>query len=108
MGVKSDTLGNMEINFPKLEEEVLEVWKKEKTFEKSVTRRRPTASAKPARPAGGGTAGKRFVFFEGPPTANGMPGIHHVLGRSFKDIILRYKTMRGFLVNRKGGCDTHG
>ncbi|MBI2642481.1 MAG: isoleucine--tRNA ligase [Candidatus Wildermuthbacteria bacterium] len=83
----------MNPDFPKLEEEVLEVWKKEKTFKKSIARRR---------------AGKRFVFFEGPPTANGRPGIHHVLGRSFKDIILRYKTMRGFLVNRKGGWDTHG
>ena len=83
----------MEINFPKLEEEVLEVWKKEKTFEKSLARRKKAP---------------KFVFFEGPPTANGRPGIHHVLGRSFKDIILRYKTMQGFLVNRKGGWDTHG
>lgn len=51
---------------------------------------------------------KQFVFYEGPPTANGRPGIHHVLGRSFKDIVLRYKTMRGFNVYRRGGWDTHG
>ena len=90
---RSDSLEDMNPDFPKLEEEVLEVWKKEKTFEKSLARRKKAP---------------KFVFFEGPPTANGMPGIHHVLGRSFKDIILRYKTMRGFLVNRKGGWDTHG
>ncbi len=91
----------MDVNFPKLEEEVLERWKKEKAFEKSVARRRPPASAK-------ASAGKRFVFYEGPPTANGKPGIHHVLSRSFKDVILRYKTMRGFFVERRAGWDTHG
>ncbi|MDO8473956.1 MAG: class I tRNA ligase family protein [bacterium] len=83
----------MEINFPKLEEEVLERWKKEKAFERSVSRRK---------------TGKRFVFYEGPPTANGKPGIHHVLSRAFKDVILRYKTMRGFFVERRAGWDTHG
>ena len=49
-----------------------------------------------------------FVFYEGPPSANGMPGIHHVIARSIKDIFCRYKTMKGFLVNRKAGWDTHG
>jgi isoleucyl-tRNA synthetase len=83
----------MESNFPKLEEEVLKRWKEEKAFEKSLARRK---------------AGKRFVFYEGPPTANGSPGIHHVLSRSFKDAVCRYKTMRGFYVERKAGWDTHG
>ncbi|MBI1971375.1 MAG: isoleucine--tRNA ligase [Candidatus Wildermuthbacteria bacterium] len=83
----------MDVNFPKLEEEVLERWKKERTFEKSVEKRKK---------------GKRFVFYEGPPTANAGPGIHHVLSRVFKDIILRYKTMAGFLVERRAGWDTHG
>ena len=49
-----------------------------------------------------------FVFYEGPPSANGMPGIHHVIARSIKDIFCRYKTMKGYLVNRKAGWDTHG
>ena len=83
----------MDVNFPKLEEEVLERWKKEKAFEKSVQRRKKSP---------------RFVFYEGPPTANGKPGIHHVLSRAFKDVILRYKTMRGFFVERNAGWDTHG
>ena len=89
------------VNFPKLEEEVLERWKKEKAFEKSVSRRKPPASPK-------ATASKRFVFYEGPPPANRKTGIHHVLSRSFKDVILRYKTMRGFFVERRAGWDTHG
>lgn len=83
----------MDVNFPKLEEEILERWKKEKAFEKSVARRKGS---------------RRFVFYEGPPTANGKPGIHHVLSRAFKDVILRYKTMRGFFVERRAGWDTHG
>lgn len=80
-------------DFKKIEEEVLNLWQKNKIFEKSVDnrpRKRP------------------FVFYEGPPTANGKPGIHHVLARSFKDLICRYKTMRGFRVERKAGWDTHG
>lgn len=80
-----------EFSLPKLEERVLNFWRSDKTFEK--------ASKK---------GSKTFVFFEGPPTANGKPGIHHVLARSFKDIIPRYKTMRGYKVPRKGGWDTHG
>ncbi|MFC1687885.1 isoleucine--tRNA ligase [Patescibacteria group bacterium] len=80
-------------DFPKREEGVLAFWEKEKIFEKTL------AKTKKGRP---------FVFFEGPPTANGKPGIHHVLARAFKDIILRYKTMQGFYVERKAGWDTHG
>lgn len=75
------------------EEAVLQFWRKNKIFEKSLEQ----------------TEGKKeFVFFEGPPTANGKPGIHHLEARAFKDAIPRYKTMRGFHVRRKGGWDTHG
>ncbi|MFA6177823.1 MAG: class I tRNA ligase family protein [Candidatus Paceibacterota bacterium] len=75
------------------EERILEFWKENKTFEKSLEQ----------------TEGKKeFVFFEGPPTANGKPGIHHLEARAFKDAIPRYKTMQGFHVRRKGGWDTHG
>jgi len=82
-----------ELEFVKKEEEILHFWQKNKIFEKSVENRRKS------RP---------FIFYEGPPTANGRPGIHHVLARSFKDLICRYKTMKGFLVERKAGWDTHG
>jgi len=75
------------------EEAILKFWEENKIFEKSVSQR---------------PASKEFVFYEGPPTANGKPGIHHVLARSFKDIICRYKTMRGYRVERKAGWDTHG
>lgn len=80
-------------SFPKLEEEVLEFWKANRTFEKSVEQR---------------PEDKIYVFYEGPPTANGQPGLHHVLARAFKDLFPRYKTMRGYRVPRKGGWDTHG
>jgi len=83
----------MEINFPKLEKKILKYWEKNKIFEKSIERRKKA---------------KNFVFYEGPPTANATPGIHHVLSRVFKDIIPRYKTMKGFKVLRKAGWDTHG
>src|SRR3989344_7182410 len=83
----------MEADFPKLEERILKRWKEQKAFEKSLQRRKKAP---------------RFAFYEGPPFANGRPGIHHVLARSFKDAVLRYKTMKGFLVERKGGWDTHG
>ena len=80
-------------SLPKIEKKVLDFWKANNTFEKAEDKNK----------------GKRkFVFYEGPPTANGKPGIHHILSRSFKDIILRYKTMRGFQVLRRGGWDTHG
>jgi len=80
-------------SFPKMEEEILKFWEENKVFEKSVEKNRDK---------------KPFIFYEGPPTANGKPGLHHVLARSFKDIIPRYKTMKGFLVERKAGWDTHG
>ncbi|MCE3295495.1 MAG: isoleucine-tRNA ligase [Crocinitomicaceae bacterium] len=72
---------------------IQEKWNAEKTFEQSVSSR---------------DANKPFVFFEGPPSANGLPGIHHVMSRSLKDIFCRYKTLQGFRVNRKAGWDTHG
>src|ERR1017187_2801786 len=75
------------------EERVLEFWKENKIFEKSLKQ----------------TEGKKeFVFYEGPPTANGHAGIHHLEARAFKDAIPRYKTMRGYHVRRKGGGDSHG
>jgi len=82
-------------NLPEIEEKVLGFWRKNKIFEKSVALRQAQGK-------------KSFRFFEGPPTANGRPGTHHVLSRAFKDIILRYKTMRGYYVSRRAGWDTHG
>jgi isoleucyl-tRNA synthetase len=82
-----------QLNLPSIEKETLERWKKENAFEKSIELRE---GAEP------------FVFYEGPPSANGMPGIHHVISRSLKDLVCRYKTMKGFKVERKGGWDTHG
>jgi isoleucyl-tRNA synthetase len=82
-----------QVNFPRLEEEVLGLWRKTDAFQKSVQRR---------------PEDRPFVFYEGPPTANGKPGFHHTLSRAFKDLIPRYKTMRGFRVERKGGWDCHG
>jgi isoleucyl-tRNA synthetase len=82
-----------QVKFPVLEEEVLRFWREHRVFEASLAIRRD-------RPA--------FVFYEGPPTANGLPGIHHILARAMKDLFPRYKTMKGFLVERKGGWDTHG
>lgn len=81
------------LDLPAFEKELLETWKQQNTFEKSISQR-----------AGAPT----FVFYEGPPSANGMPGIHHVISRTLKDLVCRYKTMQGFKVNRKGGWDTHG
>lgn len=80
-------------SFPKLEEEVLSFWDEKEIFKKSVEKNK---------------SGDSFVFFEGPPTANGRPGIHHVLARAFKDVIPRYKSMQGYYVPRKAGWDTHG
>lgn len=82
-----------QVNWPKIEEEVLEQWKSDNTFQKSIDSRQNN---------------KDFVFYEGPPSANGMPGIHHVMARAIKDIFCRYKTLQGFKVERKGGWDTHG
>ncbi|MDQ6748603.1 MAG: isoleucine--tRNA ligase, partial [Candidatus Dormibacteraeota bacterium] len=80
-------------NLPALEKRVREAWEREGTFRRSVDER-PVENS--------------WVFYEGPPTANGRPGVHHVLARSFKDLFPRYKTMRGHRVVRKGGWDTHG
>ncbi|QBN19479.1 isoleucine--tRNA ligase [Flavobacterium nackdongense] len=81
------------LNLPTVASEVLDFWKKENIFEKSVTTREGNLP---------------FVFFEGPPSANGLPGIHHVMARAIKDIFCRYKTQKGFQVKRKAGWDTHG
>jgi isoleucyl-tRNA synthetase len=81
------------LNLPAIESEILAQWAEKQAFEKSVSLR---DGAQP------------FVFYEGPPSANGLPGIHHVISRSLKDLVCRYKTMRGFQVKRKGGWDTHG
>ncbi|SHG91753.1 Isoleucyl-tRNA synthetase [Chryseolinea serpens] len=81
------------LNFAQVAAEVLDFWKKEKIFEKSVSNREGAPS---------------FTFYEGPPSANGTPGIHHVMARTVKDIFCRYKTLQGFQVKRKGGWDTHG
>ncbi|MEO2060859.1 MAG: isoleucine--tRNA ligase [Mesonia sp.] len=81
------------LDLPKVAEEILQFWKDEAIFDKSITTRE----------------GKEpFVFFEGPPSANGLPGIHHVMARSIKDIFCRYKTQKGYQVKRKAGWDTHG
>lgn len=81
------------LDLPKLAEEILDFWKEENIFEQSISIRE---GAEP------------FVFFEGPPSANGLPGIHHVMARAIKDIFCRYKTQKGFKVDRKAGWDTHG
>nr|WP_293303992.1 isoleucine--tRNA ligase [Allomuricauda sp.] len=81
------------LDLPKVSEKVLDFWKDKEIFEKSVSTREGKES---------------YVFYEGPPSANGMPGIHHVMARTIKDIFPRYKTMKGFQVKRKAGWDTHG
>jgi len=81
------------LDLPTVASEVLDFWKKENIFEKSVTTRE---------------GNEPFVFFEGPPSANGLPGIHHVMARAIKDIFCRYKTQKGYQVKRKAGWDTHG
>lgn len=81
------------LDFPAFEEEVLKYWNENQVFEKSVSNRDGAPS---------------FVFYEGPPSANGMPGIHHVMSRAVKDMFCRYNTLKGFQVKRKAGWDTHG
>ena len=81
------------MDFPRMERKILEQWNKERVFERSVAQRE---------------GAPKFVFFEGPPTANGLPHPGHVLTRAMKDVVLRYKTMRGYQVPRKAGWDTHG
>ena len=82
-----------QLELAKIGKEILDFWKAENIFEKSISTR---SKAKP------------FTFYEGPPSANGMPGIHHVMARAIKDIFCRYKTLKGYQVKRKGGWDTHG
>ena len=81
------------LNYAEIANEVLDYWKKEEVFKKSID----TREGQPT-----------FTFYEGPPSANGTPGIHHVMARAVKDIFCRYKTLKGFQVKRKGGWDTHG
>ncbi len=81
------------LNLPSIEQEVLNNWNENHAFERSISLREGARS---------------FVFYEGPPSANGLPGIHHVISRTLKDLVCRYKTMQGFQVKRKGGWDTHG
>ena len=84
---------NSRANFAQLEENILGLWKDKSVFAQSIERRR---------------GAPYFVLYEGPPTANGNPGIHHVLSRTFKDIIPRYKAMKGYYTPRIAGWDTHG
>jgi len=81
------------LSYPKLEESVLDYWERNNVFERSQQAREGAST---------------FSFFEGPPTVNGKPGIHHVLARTIKDSICRYKHLRGYLVRRQAGWDTHG
>ena len=81
------------LDLPQINNEILEEWKRNDAFKKSLEIRKNS---------------QEFIFYEGPPSANGIPGIHHVLARTIKDIFCRYKTQKGFLVNRKAGWDTHG
>lgn len=82
-----------QISYPKIAKDIQDFWEREKIFEKSIDNREGNES---------------FTFFEGPPSANGTPGIHHVMSRTVKDIFCRYKTLQGYQVKRKGGWDTHG
>jgi isoleucyl-tRNA synthetase len=82
-----------QLNLPAISQEILAKWEAQGAFEKSVSIREGAIP---------------FVFYEGPPSANGLPGIHHVISRTLKDLVCRYKTMKGFQVKRKGGWDTHG
>jgi len=82
-----------QLNLPEINKEILEFWKLNETFQKSISTREGK---------------KEYTFYEGPPSANGMPGIHHVMGRAIKDIFCRFKTLQGYKVQRKAGWDTHG
>jgi len=81
------------LNLPKVAKETLKTWQDQNIFEKSISARKGK---------------KPYVFFEGPPSANGLPGVHHVMARAIKDIFCRYKTQKGYEVKRKAGWDTHG
>ncbi len=95
--VRKDTVKTYQefkqVDYPEIGESVLKYWKENRIFEQSVAHR---------------DGAETFTFFEGPPSANGTPGIHHVMARTLKDIFCRYKTLQGFQVKRKGGWDTHG
>lgn len=82
-----------QLNLPQIEQDILQAWEQHQVFEKSMDNREGAVP---------------FVFYEGPPSANGLPGIHHVISRALKDLVCRYKTMKGFQVKRKSGWDTHG
>src|SRR5256885_16076802 len=82
---------NLELS--EIDRQILLFWKENQIFEKSISTREGKTP---------------FIFYEGPPSANGLPGIHHVMSRTIKDLFCRYKTLKGFLVNRKSGWDTHG
>ena len=82
-----------QLDLPKVADEILDFWEKDKIFDQSISSRE---------------GNEPFVFYEGPPSANGLPGIHHVMARAIKDIFCRYKTQKGFQVKRKAGWDTHG
>ncbi|HJX69613.1 MAG TPA: class I tRNA ligase family protein, partial [Dehalococcoidia bacterium] len=84
---------NSKVNFPRMEEGIMHLWREKGIFKKSLQWRLDAP---------------QFTLYDGPPTANGNPGIHHVLSRVYKDAIPRYKTMKGFYVPRKAGWDTHG
>ncbi|MCF8241008.1 MAG: isoleucine--tRNA ligase [Melioribacteraceae bacterium] len=84
---------NDKVIYPEIEKDILQYWKDNSIFEKSISTRDES---------------KPFTFYEGPPTANGKPGIHHVMARTLKDLVCRYKTLKGYRVNRKAGWDTHG
>ncbi len=84
---------NTRVNFPQLEQDILRFWREQDVFNESIVRRE---------------GGPHYVFYEGPPTANGSPGVHHVPARVYKDVFCRYKTMKGYHVPRKAGWDTHG
>src|SRR5688500_2614777 len=81
------------LNLPEIDKEILQWWEDHQIFEKSVEQR---------------SHDRRWVFYEGPPSANGLPGIHHVMARAIKDLFCRYKTLQGYYVQRKAGWDTHG
>src|SRR4051812_34612335 len=81
------------LDLAQISKDILQYWNEHKTFEKSVSTRE---------------ASKPWVFYEGPPSANGLPGIHHVMARAIKDIFCRFKTLQGYQVKRKAGWDTHG
>ena len=82
-----------QLSLTRIGNEVLDFWNENRIFEKSLENRSEHTP---------------YIFYEGPPSANGMPGIHHVMARAIKDIFCRYKTLKGFFVERKAGWDTHG